>query len=167
MTSNVLQIMGRLAGSAIVSPIPRTSRMNSKGSALVRGIVTLFAVVTLSLASTALSGLPAAGQAPDSFSIETFPVGSSPIGLAFDGANIWTTDFFGNAVVKVRASDGVILGTYGLFGPLFVAYDGASVWVTNEVGDVTKLRGSDLTHELTVDLGTSQLWGIIFDGTSI
>jgi DNA-binding beta-propeller fold protein YncE len=70
-------------------------------------------------------------------------------------------------VIKVRGSDGVILGTYGLFGPLFVAYDGASVWVTNEVGDVTKLRGSDLTHELTVDLGTSQLWGIIFDGTSI
>jgi hypothetical protein len=94
-------------------------------------------------------------------------VGSSPEGLAFDGANIWVSDFFGDALIKVRASDGVVLGTYGLFEPIYVACDGASVWVTNEIGDVTKFRGSDGAKEATIDLGTSALGGIIFDGTNI
>src|SRR6266478_5923144 len=167
MHSNILQIMGRLAGSAIVPPIPRTSHMNPTGGALVRGIVTLFVVATLFLAVDVLSGLPAAREAPDSFSIETFPVGSTPLGIAFDGANVWTTSFFGNAVIKVRASDGVILGSYPIFEPWSVACDGDSVWVGNELGDVTKIRGSDLTYEATIHISTSELTGMIFDGTSI
>src|SRR5207302_4729830 len=129
---------------------------------LVRRIVTLFVVATLFLAVDDLSGLPAAREAPDSFSIETFPVGSTPLGIAFDGANIWTTDSFGNAVIKVRASDGVILGSYSIFEPWSVACDGASVWIGNSVGIVTKIRGSDLTHEATIQISTSQLTGMIF-----
>jgi hypothetical protein len=74
---------------------------------------------------------------------------------------------FGGALIKVRASDGVILGKYYIFEPLFVACDGSSVWVTNTLGDVTKFRGSDGAVEKTIDLGSSQLRGIIFDGTSI
>ena len=51
------------------------------------------------------------GESPALPSVEIFDVGSSLIGLAFDGANIWVTDFFGNSVIKVRASDGVVLGS--------------------------------------------------------
>ncbi|MBA3960612.1 MAG: hypothetical protein H0X40_01755 [Chthoniobacterales bacterium] len=108
-----------------------------------------------------------AKASPDSVSIEVFPVGPSPIGLAFDGANIWVADFFGNSVSKVRASDGVILGSYYVFEPFFVAWDGASIWVTNEIGKVTKFRGSDGALEATISLGSSQLGGILFDGTDI
>lgn len=159
--------MRRLTGAAIVSPIPRTSHMRPKGC-LLREIVTLFVVATFLPAACVLFGAPAvAGEVPDSFSIETFSVGSTPLGIAFDGANIWTTDFFGNAVIKVRASDGVILGSYSIFEPWSVACDGASVWIGNSVGIVTKIRGSDLTHEATIQISTSQLTGMIFDGTSI
>jgi DNA-binding beta-propeller fold protein YncE len=146
----------------------RNLGFQSKKPCLIRGAVTLFILATLFLALDGFFGSPSAlAQSPESVSIEVFPVGSTPYGLAFDGTNIWTTDFFGNAVIKVRASDGAILGSYGIFEPIFVACDGASVWVTNDVGDVTKFRGSDLRHEATIDLGSSQLGGIIFDGTNI
>ena len=41
-----------------------------------------------------------------------FPVGSSPFGVAFDGAHIWVANFGSNNVSKVRASDGTILGMF-------------------------------------------------------
>lgn len=168
MNSSSLQPTGRLAASAIISPIPRTSDISPKRNARFGRTVALSVVATLVLVVNGLVASPAAaGQSPDSFSIETFPVGSTPLGLAFDGTNIWVTDWIGDALIKVRASDGVILGTYGIFEPHHVACDGTSVWVTNQLGKVTKFRGSDGTIEATISLGTSALEGIIFDGTSI
>jgi hypothetical protein len=122
----------------------------------------------LSLAAVAPFVSPAtASESSDSLLIENFPVGALPGALAFDGTNIWTTALSDGYLIKVRASDGAILGKYGIFEPLFVASDGPNVWVTNGVGDVTKFRGTDGAIEKTIDLGTSQLGGIISDGTSI
>jgi hypothetical protein len=49
---------------------------------------------------------------PDSPSVEIFalPAGVLPGEIAFDGANIWATDFYYSTLIKVRASDGVVLG---------------------------------------------------------
>src|SRR5437764_10141971 len=96
------------------------------------------------------ASLAVAGQSPSQLKIETFNVASSPGGLAFDGANIWVTDYFEAALKKVRASDGVVLGTYVVVDPMFVAADGVSVWVTNELGEVTKFLASDGTKEATI-----------------
>jgi hypothetical protein len=77
--------------------------------------------------------LPAKAQ-----QVENFPAGDSPCSLAFDGANIWVTDF-GNisgqgGVTKLRASDGVLLDAIPLGGlasePFWIAYDGENIWVT-------------------------------------
>jgi len=46
--------------------------------------------------------------------IQSFPVGKGPAFLAFDGANIWCTDFNDNTVTKLRASDGVPQGTFAV-----------------------------------------------------
>ena len=168
MNLQALQFTARLLLQRSFRLFPKSWISIRKSSSSLGRAVALFVLATLALPLNCLFGSPAAArQSSDSVSIETFPAGSSPIGLAFDGANIWIADWIGNAVIKMRASDGVILGTYGIFEPFFVAWDGASVWVTNEVGQVTKFRGSDLTRELTVDLGSSQLGGILFDGTSI
>jgi len=39
-------------------------------------------------------------------------VASSGYGVAFDGANIWVTNYGSNSVTKLRASDGSTLGTF-------------------------------------------------------
>jgi DNA-binding beta-propeller fold protein YncE len=59
-------------------------------------------------------------------------VGLNPIGVAFDGANIWVTNNGNNNVNKLRPSDGTVLGTFAVgTGPFGVAFDGANIWVAN------------------------------------
>jgi len=117
-------------------------------------------------------GMPRAtsSAAPDSISVETFPLPSGvlPGEIAFDGANIWATDFYYSTLVKVRASDGVVLGRYsGVYEPLRIASDGTSVWAATELGDLYKVRSSDGVVEQVIDLGTSPLGQVLYDGTSI
>ena len=55
-----------------------------------------------------------------------------PNGIAFDGANIWVSNWGSNNVSKLRASDGALLGTYAVGGaPQAVAFDGVQIWVAN------------------------------------
>jgi len=62
----------------------------------------------------------------------TFAVGSAPTAVAFDGANIWVTNWGSANVTKLRAADGSVLGTFAVgSNPFAVAFDGANVWVTN------------------------------------
>lgn len=112
----------------------------------------------------------AATEGPDSVTVEIFPVtpGVLPGEIAFDGANIWATDFYYSTLIKVRASDGVILGRYsGVYEPLRIASNGTSVWAATELGDLYKVRTSDGVVEQVIDLGTSPLGQVLYDGTSI
>jgi DNA-binding beta-propeller fold protein YncE len=65
--------------------------------------------------------------------------------MAFDGANIWVANNGSNNVMKLRASDGAVLGTYAVGrGPFGVALAptgaGVIVWVANFGSDtVSKL----------------------------
>jgi hypothetical protein len=62
-------------------------------------------------------------------------VGSVPEEVAFDGTNIWVTNFSSSNVTKLRASDGACVGicTFAVgSNPIGVAFDGANMWVTNE-----------------------------------
>src|SRR5437773_2209469 len=88
---------------------------------------------TLLLSISALFAVPATAQkldAPDT--IQSFPVGNGPIGLASEGDNIWATIAFDNTVTKLRASDGALLGTFpvGTY-PSGILFDGTSIWVVN------------------------------------
>lgn len=78
---------------------------------------------------------------PANQSEAAFSVGTEPIGVAFDGANIWVTNYGSNNVTKLRASDGGVLGTFSVgTHPYGVAFDGANIWVANSGGNnVTKL----------------------------
>jgi len=102
----------------------------------------------------------------------TFPLeGSGPIGVAFDGANIWTANYSGGTVTKLQASDGTVLGKFSSgsgsgAGPYGVTFDGANIWVWNQLAqNVAKLRASDGTV-----LGTFPVpapgW-MTFDGANI
>ena len=76
----------------------------------------------------------------------TYSVGASPIGVAFDGANIWVANYGGNdTVTKLQANNGNLVGTYTVgTHPFGVAFDGTHIWVTNQDDNsVTKLRARD------------------------
>ncbi len=75
----------------------------------------------------------------------SFPLDGQPLGLAFDGANIWVTSrqTSHGALDKLRASDGKHLGTFSIGDePWFVAFDGANIWVTTDP-IVEEVRTSD------------------------
>ena len=58
----------------------------------------------------------------------TFKVGKKPLGVVFDGANIWIANNYDSTVSKLRASDGASLGTFNAGGaPMGLAFDGASI----------------------------------------
>src|SRR5262249_24928200 len=86
----------------------------------------------------------------------TLPVGRGPEGItvAPDGSTlcVWVANQFSNTVTKLRARDGVILGTFPVGNrPVnVVATIGStgsfSIWVTNNRSNtVTKLRALDGT----------------------
>lgn len=100
--------------------------------------------------------------------IGNFSVGGAPIGLVFDGTNIWVANSTDNTVTKMRASDGASLGTFTVgASPRRVAYDGTNIWVSNWNGNsVTKLRASDGALIQTLSMPQRPA-GMTFDGANI
>ena len=103
--------------------------------------------------STPLAGVTSSTQNPLQIAIlhwynanqtTQFIAGTNPYGVAFDGASIWVCNNGSNNVTKLRASDGLLLGTFAVgTSPLAVAFDGANIWVANiHSNNVTRLRGS-------------------------
>ncbi len=63
--------------------------------------------------------------------IGTYPVGTSPIAVAFDGTSIWVANYGSSTVTKLD-STGATIGTFAVgFRPIGVAFDGTSIWVTH------------------------------------
>ena len=100
--------------------------------------------------------------------VGAYKVGDNPAELAFDGQNIWVTNYGSHSVSKLRASDGSVIGTYpvGKF-PRGIVFDKTNIWVT-AYGDnkVTKLRASDGSVVGTYNVGRDPA-EITFDGTNI
>ena len=94
-----------------------------------------------------------------------FTVGTSPYGMAFDGANIWVALNGSGKVTKLRANDGFNLGSFSVgTNPTGVAFDGANIWVANiNSNNVTKLQASNGAVLGTFAVGTQPV-GIAFDG---
>lgn len=74
-----------------------------------------------------------------------FTAGASPSDVAFDGQHVWVANLNGSSLTKLRASDGLLEGTFALgSAPYALAFDGAYVWTANFFGNsVTKVRASD------------------------
>ena len=60
-----------------------------------------------------------------------YAVGSQPVGIAFDGTNMWVTNSNGNSVTELSPC-GETIGTY-LTGnsPESIAFDGTNMWVVD------------------------------------
>lgn len=90
----------------------------------------------------------------------------APIGIAFDGANMWVANSGDNSVSKLRARDGKLLGTFSAPGGAYgVAFDGIHIWVTGYQG-VTELRASDGKNLHFYYTPRTETTGIVFTGTN-
>ena len=79
-------------------------------------------------------------RASDGFHVMTPTVGTNPVAVAYDGANMWVTNQGDGTVSVLRASDGshVMRATVGS-SPEGIAFDGAFMWVANfSSGTVSK-----------------------------
>ena len=102
------------------------------------------------------------------YSFPQLAVGTGPIGITFDGENIWTVNNSANSVTKISASAGRVINTYPVgTSPFAAASDGTYLWVTNYItNDVTKLKVSDGSVAGTYNVGSNPR-GIAFDGKYI
>ena len=104
--------------------------------------------------------------------VGTYPVGTNPGAIAFDGTNIWVANSQSSSVTKLLASTGATVGTFTdpVGPPTGLAFDGTNIWVLNNagysaIGSVTKLLASTGAAVGTYPVAAPS--GIIFDGTNI
>src|ERR1700682_5072196 len=72
-------------------------------------------------------------RASDGTLLGTFTVGAKPLGVAFDGANIWVANHGSANVTKLKATNGSTIGTFAVGScPYYLAFDGAHIWVADE-----------------------------------
>jgi hypothetical protein len=99
--------------------------------------------------------------------------GLFPTDMVYDGANMWIANGVApnlgtGSVTKIRAADGVTLGTYTVGNQVRgLAYDGTSIWVCNAANNtVSRLRSSNVVLMGTFATGTSPR-SAAFDGGKI
>ena len=78
---------------------------------------------------------------------------------------MWVASDQTNSVMKLRVSDGAVLGTFSVgTHPLGIAFDGNNVWVTNSGSNtVTKLQVSNGAVLGTFNVGNFP-FAVAFDG---
>lgn len=95
-------------------------------------------------------------------------VGTGPYRLAFDGTNMWVSDFLGDAVYRLNVSTLAVAGPFAVGNaPQGLMFDGTSIWVANS-GDNTVMK---LDKASGAQVGTYQTGPgpsrIAFDGINV
>src|ERR1700733_6322324 len=131
--------------------------MMNRHTLIMRGITFLVLVPAVLLAPQLMGQTTVTGT-----------VGAGPAGIAFDGTNIWVTNYNDNTVTKLLASTGATLGTYPAGStPNAATFDGANIWVANnDDNTVTKLQASTGSILGTYRVGSGP-GALAFDGTNI
>ena len=109
-------------------------------------------------------------QPPGAVTTVASTLGNLSQGITFDGARVWTADFFGHSVSIITPAAAppwaVTTVTTGFQGPVGALYDGANVWVTDATaGKLLKLDSAGAIL-LAVTVGSNPLFPV-FDGTNI
>jgi YVTN family beta-propeller protein len=106
-------------------------------------------------------------QPPGTVATAATGLGIQPIGMAFDGTNIWTAHFTGSvSIIPLAAStpDTVTNVSTGFTNPWGMVFDGAHIWVT-DAGKLLKLSPAGAVLQ-SVTVGGNPLFPA-FDGTNI
>ena len=98
----------------------------------------------------------------------TVTVGGGAAAAAFDGANLWVANYFGDTVSKVNRRTNTVTATVPVGnGPYFVTYDGTSIWVANNnTNTLSKINPKTNAVTATVTVGDTPR-GLAFTGTHL
>jgi hypothetical protein len=100
----------------------------------------------------------------------SFPVGRHPVGIAFDGTDLWVANRDDNTVTEIRPTDGATIGTFAVgTSPVAIVFDGATgIWIaSSDAQSVTELRISDGALLRTVPLPVDGHSAMVSDGTRV
>jgi hypothetical protein len=106
--------------------------------------------------------------APGAVTVAASTLGNHPVGIAFDGNNLWTANFTGGSVSIITPQSPYTVSTVttGFTSPYGLVYDGTSIWVTDEgAGKLLKLSATGAITQ-TVTVGTAPEIPT-FDGANI
>ena len=97
-------------------------------------------------------------------SVATLPDG--PSGIAFDGTNLWTSNFSGSLSIIKPQSPYTVTPVPGFVAPVGIIYDGANIWVTDHgAGKLFKLNAAGgVVKSISVGTGPQHP---VFDGANI
>lgn len=92
-------------------------------------------------------------------------------GIAYDGANIWVTDYMAGTLLKLDATGNILqtvaVGSY----PLSVAFDGANLWITTLGSSIAVVQASTGSLVATINADATNLLSrpqmAAFDGERI
>ena len=95
-------------------------------------------------------------------------IGGLPSGVGFDGTILWVTQSGSNAVTRVNATTGAVVGSAITVGssPSSAAFDGTYVWIANSgSNNITRINAATgVVNGAAIAVGASPT-DIIFDGT--
>jgi hypothetical protein len=100
-------------------------------------------------------------------------VGAYPDQMVFDGEHIWVTLYWDHKVVKIKSSDGTVVGTYDSVctHPNPITFDGTFIWVASQdTPCLAMLKATDGSWVGTITdtrYLTSGHWGMAFDGENV
>jgi len=170
-------LSGTLSSAQVTGTIPLTQL---PASVVTNGASGVNITGTFSGDGSGLTGLPVTAPAYHlqqvallkwwgvSSADNTVTVGAGPLGMCFDGANIWVANFGNGTVSKVNASTGATIATYGAaIETSGICFDGVSIWVASYFfNEVVKLNASTGAVIGFYNVGTHP-YSVCFDGSSI
>ncbi len=97
----------------------------------------------------------------------TFTVGSSPVGLVFDGRWVWAASRGSDTVTKIDPRSNTVVATIATaYDPSRLAFDGAAVWVahygSNKVSKIDPATNAVTSFDLP-----GGPYAIVFDGSAM
>ena len=106
------------------------------------------------------------------WSVTTVTAGfNSPVGMVFDGANVWATDTGTGTILKLDASGAVLQTVTAGPVPTYPAFDGTNIWIPNDfsgASSVTVVRSASGTVLATLTgNGIDQPITAAFDGQRV
>src|ERR1044071_6599372 len=136
----------------------RKNRLTNK--ALLAALCVAVFAATAAIAQTTNQAAPSASGA--------IAVGEGPESVTSDGSYVFVANQFSNTVTKLRASDGVVVGTFAVGRrPVALAFDGANVWVANYLSNnVMKLDPATGTVVGTFAVGEGPA-GLLCAGSNV
>jgi DNA-binding beta-propeller fold protein YncE len=99
----------------------------------------------------------------------TFDVGGGPLGIAFDGHQIWVANLSSSTLTVLSAGDGSLVGTVeARQTPSHVISAAGYIWVTDGgTNSVQKVVARTLADKGRIPCGGLSPWGLAWDGSNI